>query len=258
MSVEMVAALIDIHFRYPGQRRPALQGITLDLPAGTITALLGPNGAGKTSLLHVILGLLRPQQGRVCVAGRPSGGYTRQEMGRLIGLVPQSEHIPFALSVRDYVLLGRAPYLHPLEQPGAADRQAAQEALAAVGAEHLAGRPINALSGGEQQLAMLARALVQQPRLLLLDEPTAHLDLGNRAHILALLRKLRGQGLTIAFSTHDPQAAADCADRVALLRAGRVLAVGAPGETLTEERLTATYGVPVEVIAAQGRRVILV
>ncbi len=257
MSAEMLVELADIHFRYPGQRREALQGVGLSLPTGTITALLGPNGAGKTSLLLVILGLLRPQRGQVHLAGRPGSSYTRPEMGRLIGLVPQSEHIPFAISVRDYVLLGRAPYLHPLELPGAADRQAAQEALAAVGAEHLAGRPINALSGGEQQLAMLSRALVQQPRLLLLDEPTAHLDLGNRAHILALMRGLRDRGLTIAFCTHDPQAAALCADRIVLLRGGRVLATGALQETLTGEVLTETYGVPVEVAEFQGHRIIV-
>lgn len=255
MNPNPLLALTDVHFRYPGH--DALQGVSIEIPAGTMTALLGPNGAGKTTLLHVILGLLRPQAGQVWLAGRPLVSYSRPEMGRLVGLVPQTEHIPFAFSVRDYVLLGRAPYLHPLEVPGAGDRAAALAALAAVGAEHLAGRPINALSGGEQQLAMLARVLVQRPRLLLLDEPTSHLDLGNRAHALALLRTLQAEGITVLFSTHDPQAAASASDRVVLMRGGAVLAAGAAAGVLTAENLTATYGVVVEVVETAGRKIIL-
>jgi iron complex transport system ATP-binding protein len=255
MNPRALLAISDLHFSHPGH--DVLQGVKIEILPGTITALLGPNGAGKTTLLHVVLGLLQPQAGQIWIAGRPLAEYSRAEMGRLVGLVPQTEHIPFAFTVHDYVLLGRAPYLHPLEVPRASDRVAAQAALTTVGAEHLADRPINALSGGEQQLAMLARVLVQRPQLLLLDEPTSHLDLGNRAHTLELLRALQNEGMTVVFSTHDPQAAASAADEVVLLRAGVVLATGPVSEVLTAERLTATYGVPVQVVELQGRKIIV-
>jgi iron complex transport system ATP-binding protein len=240
MSTTPLLALTDVHFRYAGH--DVLRGVSLSVSPGTITALLGSNGAGKTTLLHVVLGLRQPRAGQVWIAGR---------------LVPQTEYIPFAFTVHDYVLLGRAPYLHPLEVPRAGDRAAAQAALEAVGARYLADRPINALSGGEQQLAMLARVLVQRPRLLLLDEPTSHLDLCNRAHTLALLRALQSEGITVVFSTHDPQSAASAADRVVLMRDGAVLAAGPASEVLTAELLTATYGVPVEVVEVDGRRIIV-
>jgi iron complex transport system ATP-binding protein len=255
MSTTPLLALTDVHFRYAGH--DVLRGVSLSVSPGTITALLGSNGAGKTTLLHVVLGLRQPRAGQVWIAGRPLESYSRAEMGRLVGLVPQTEYIPFAFTVHDYVLLGRAPYLHPLEVPRAGDRAAAQAALEAVGARYLADRPINALSGGEQQLAMLARVLVQRPRLLLLDEPTSHLDLCNRAHTLALLRALQSEGITVVFSTHDPQSAASAADRVVLMRDGAVLAAGPASEVLTAELLTATYGVPVEVVEVDGRRIIV-
>jgi len=248
-------AISDLYFSHPGH--DVLRGVNIEISPGTITALLGPNGAGKTTLLHVVLGLLQPQAGQIRIAGRPLADYSRAEMGQLVGLVPQTEHIPFAFTVRDYVLLGRAPYLHPLEVPRDSDRFAAQAAMVAVGAEHLAGRPINALSGGEQQLAMLARVLVQRPQLLLLDEPMAHLDLGNRSHTLALLRTLQSEGITVIFSTHDPQAAANAADGVVLIRSGLVLATGPVTEVLTAEGLTATYGVPVKVVEVQGRKIVV-
>ncbi len=151
-------ALIDLHFGYDKKSSTVLQGLSLDIPPGSITAILGPNGAGKTTLLRIILGLLAPQAGNISIDGKPQKSYSRQQMSRLIGLVPQSEYIPFDFSVLEFVLLGRAPYLGPLEMPGEVDRHIALEALRAIGLEHLQDRPAPLLSGGERQLAMVARA----------------------------------------------------------------------------------------------------
>jgi iron complex transport system ATP-binding protein len=178
-------------------------------------------------------------------------------MSRLIGLVPQSEYIPFDFSVLEFVLLGRAPYLGPLEMPGEADRHIALEALCAIGLEHLSHRPAPALSGGERQLAMVARALAQKPRILLLDEPTSHLDLSNRDRILNVLRALAHDGVTIIFTTHDPNLVAAMADSVVLMRQGALLSAGPIATTLTAKHLSATYGLPVEVVSLHGRPFII-
>jgi iron complex transport system ATP-binding protein len=250
-------SLDDIWFSYNGPGRPVLAGFSLDIPSGATTAILGPNGSGKTTLLRLILGVLTPGRGTVRLAGVPVGSYPRSERSRLVGLVPQDEHIPFSLSAVEYVLLGRAPYLRPLQVPRAEDYEIAWAALATVGADHLADRSVNTLSGGEQQLAVIARALAQEPRVLLLDEPTAHLDLGNRGRLLGLLRDLVAEGINLVLTTHDPNLAAELADFVVLVRDGHVQDAGPVGEILVPEKLLVTYGVPVQVHQVDGRRIIL-
>jgi len=252
MNAPNILSLSDLRFGYDRKLPTVLQGLALDIPPGTITAILGPNGAGKTTLLHIILGLLAPQAGKILIDGKPHTSYSRRQMSRLIGLVPQSEYIPFEFSVLEFVLLGRAPYLGPLEMPSEGDRQVALEALRSIGLEHLWDRPTPSLSGGERQLAMVARALAQKTRLLLLDEPTSHLDLGNRDRTLNVLRALARDGMTIIFTTHDPNLATT-ADYVVLLRRGAILAAGAMATTLTTENLSATYCIPVQVIRWDGR-----
>ena len=253
MNAPNILSLSDLRFGYDKKLPTVLQGLSLDIPPGSITAILGPNGAGKTTLLRIILGLLAPQAGKISIDGKPQSSYSRQQMSRLIGLVPQSEYIPFDFSVLEFVLLGRAPYLSPLEMPGEADRQVALEALRSIGLEHLQDRPAPSLSGGERQLAMVARALAQKPRILLLDEPTSHLDLSNRDRILNVLRALANDGVTIVFTTHDPNLAAAMAEYVVLMRQGALLAAGALATTLTAEHLSATYGIPVQVIRWDGQ-----
>ena len=157
--------------------KEVLHTLSLDLREGCPTVILGPNGSGKTTLLHIALGWLKPSNGRVLLAGKPLRAYSRRELGQWMGLVPQSEHTPFEYSLLEYVLLGRAPYLHPLAMPEASDYARAQAALERVGMGELSGRSILRLSGGERQLVLVARALAQETRLLLLDEPTSHLDL---------------------------------------------------------------------------------
>jgi iron complex transport system ATP-binding protein len=252
-----IISALNVSFSYDGPGWPVLRDLSLEVPAGTVTAILGPNGSGKTTLLRLLLGVLRPASGTIRLAGRPQEDYSRRERSRFIGLVPQDEHIPFDFSVLEYVLLGRAPYLSPLQMPGAADRQVALEALHLVGMKGMENRLLPNLSGGERQLVTLARALAQQPHVLLMDEPTAHLDLSNQDRLLAIMDDLAARGVTLVLTTHDPNLAASVAGFAVLMRTGKVLAAGPPESTLTPETLSATYDVPVQVYRIDGRRVIL-
>jgi iron complex transport system ATP-binding protein len=253
MSATSILSLVDLRFGYNKTHPSVLHSLSLDIPPGSVTAILGPNGTGKTTLLHVILGLLAPQAGTISIDGNRQSSYTRRQMSRLIGLVPQSEYIPFEFSVLEFVLMGRAPYLGPFDMPSERDRQVALNALQIIGLDHLADRPTPSLSGGERQLAMVARALAQKPRVLLLDEPTSHLDLSNRDRILNVLKRLVKDGVTVIFTTHDPNLAAAMADHIVMMRKGAILAAGPTATTLTSENLGKTYGIPVQVVQFEGR-----
>jgi iron complex transport system ATP-binding protein len=245
-----------ITFTYSSAVQAALKEISFDIYPGSVTAILGPNGAGKTTLLHLLLGLHRPASGTILLNHKPIHQYSRHDLSQQIGLVPQSEYVPFAYSVLEFVVLGRAPYLGPLELPGEADIRIARGAMEEVGISHLEEHAIPELSGGELQLVLLARALCQQPRILLLDEPTSHLDLANRNITLNILDRLRASGTTIIFSTHDPEAAALIADHLVLMRTGEVLDSGSLEQVFTSEMLSRVYGTPVEVIRVDGMRVV--
>lgn len=256
-------SLQNLAFRYAPDAPDVVQGITLDLPSGAVTAILGPNGSGKTTLLHLILGLLTPQRGRISLNGvRVDTGthmtYSHRRASHILGLVPQEEPPAFNLNVLETVLLGRAPYLNLLQRPSEHDYATAFRALETVGMAALWDRPVPALSGGERQLVILARALTQEPDILLLDEPTSHLDVSNARRILALMRDLRAQGQTVIFTTHDPNAAAAAADYVVLMREGHVLRAGAITETLTGDTLSATYDVPIDVLRDRQERLLVV
>lgn len=257
MSGKSALTIKNLSFSYASPARMVLHDIWLEIPSRAITALLGPNGSGKSTLIYLMLGLLAPQSGEILLGDRLHSCHTRQELSRLLGLVPQEEHVTFELSVLEYVLLGRAPYLNLLELPGESDRRIALQAVSTVGLTGLQDRPVSSLSGGERQLAVLARALAQEPEILLLDEPTSHLDLGNTRRILHLLRLLREGGKTILLTTHDPNLAAAVADNVILLREGRVLAAGPICSCLTAENLTVTYDVEVEVIPWRSHSLVI-
>lgn len=258
MSVS-VGALLSFHEVSFGYLRgqEALSRLSLEVPAGSVMAILGPNGAGKTTLLHTALGRLQPRTGQVLLEGQPLSAFSRRTIGQNLGLVPQSERIPFDYSLWDYALFGRTPYLHPLEMPSENDRRIAWQALQQVGLEEIARRSINSLSGGERQLAMLARALAQQPRLLLLDEPTSHLDLSNKSRLVTLMRRLVTEGATILLSTHEPEVAAMIATHLVLMRKGQLLQSGLLADILTAENLSACYGVPVEVLSVDSRKLVV-
>jgi iron complex transport system ATP-binding protein len=257
MIEQTILSVSRLAFSYNGSKRQVFRNLSLDVPAGAVTAILGPNGSGKTTLLRLLLGVLKPQGGVIQLAGRPQAGYSRRERGQLVGLVPQDEHIPFDFSVLEYVVLGRAPYLGPLQMPGEADRQIALTALKTVGLEGMEDRALPNLSGGERQLATVARALAQQPQVLLLDEPAAHLDLSNRNRLLAIMFELAAQGTSLVLTTHDPNLAASVAAFAILMRDGQVLATGPAEAVLTAENLSATYEAPVQVFQVDGRRIIL-
>jgi iron complex transport system ATP-binding protein len=251
-----ILALDSICFRYTPNQHAAVDAVSFGIQAGTVTAILGPNGAGKTTLLNLMLGLRKPDSGIINLEDLPLTQYSRKELSQWMGLVPQSEHIPFEYSVLEFVLLGRAPYLGPLDLPGSDDVVIARESLSQVGILHLQNRSIPALSGGELQLVLIARALTQQPKILLLDEPTSHLDLANRNTTLQILNRLRLKGTTIIFTTHDPESAALIADYLVLMRSGQVIFNGEIDETFTSEKLSQTYGTPVKVLQLDGIRIV--
>ena len=247
----------DVHFRYHQDGKEVMVDVSLVIEQGSVAAILGPNGAGKTTLLKLALGRLQPQMGNIILSDRPLKHYSRRELGRWVGLVPQKEHLPYEYSLLEYVVLGRAPYIKPLEMPGKEDCEAAMESLEMVGLAKYKSRSVTRLSGGEQQMVLIARALAQKPKLLLLDEPTAHLDLYNKYKLLELLRKLIEQGVTILFTTHEPEMASILATDLILINRGRILYSGKLEDILTNERLSETYQIPVRVVKVDGRKVVI-
>jgi iron complex transport system ATP-binding protein len=257
MSGAPAISVRGVSFAYSEAGPDVLRDVSLDIGGGTLCALLGPNGSGKTTLLNLILGWHKPWAGRVEIGGRPSGGLTRREMSRAVGFVAQEEPLGFELSVLEYVLLGRAPYLGFLEMPGPEDRAAAESALDTAGVRKFRGRTLPTLSSGEKQLASLARVLAQDPGVFLLDEPMSHLDLANTQRICWTLETLRDRGKTVVFTTHDPNVASASADVVVLLLKGRIVAAGSVRETLTADNIRAVYGVEAEILEGNGRPVVL-
>jgi iron complex transport system ATP-binding protein len=242
-----------VWFSYNGRATPVLSDVSLTFRSGAVIALLGPNGSGKTTLLNLLLGWLIPGKGEIRISGRVVGPLSGRERSRLIGHVAPDEPAVLELDVREYVFLGRTPYLGLSGRPMPEDLRAVESSLDMVDLLPKAGRPVRTLSTGERQLAAVARALAQDPDLFLLDEPTSHLDLANTRRVLALLDRLRSGGKTIVLTTHDPNTASVLADEIVILRAGRVLASGTPAAAMTEEILGAAYGVEVDVRLIDGR-----
>jgi iron complex transport system ATP-binding protein len=231
------------------------EAVSFTLGRGETLALLGGNGAGKTTLLRTLLGLLPPLAGRVEIDGACLSTLSPAERAMRIAYVPQAQLPAYGFSVFDAVLMGRASHLSAFARPGQADRHIALQSLATLGIGSLARRPVTELSGGERQLVLIARALAQQAGIVLLDEPTASLDFGNRVRVLRELDRLRGQGLTIVFSTHEPDHALMHADRALLLEGGRPLAFDTVANALTVENIERLYHTPVRMVDAGGRRV---
>ena len=230
------------------------QGLAVALAEGRVLALLGPNGGGKTTLLKTLLGLIAPLGGEISLADRPLSAISIRDRARWIAYVPQVHSGVFAFSVEDVVLMGRSAHRSLFAPPGAQDRQIAGDALARMGISHLATRPYTQISGGERQLALIARALAQEPRIVVLDEPTASLDFGNQGQVMREIRALAQSGLAIVFSTHDPNHALRYADDALLIRDGRALASGPVQDVLTKPVLERLYGSSVlEIVAPQQR-----
>ncbi|HKI63170.1 MAG TPA: ABC transporter ATP-binding protein [Burkholderiales bacterium] len=235
-------------FGFPG--RIVGKGVGFSLAAGEVMCVLGPNGGGKTTLFRTLLGLLPPHGGAVRLQGTPLETLTRAEVARRVGYVPQAHAGTFAFTVREMVLMGRTAHLGAFAAPGARDREVAEHAIDSLGIAHLAHQRFTEISGGERQLALVARALAQEPLLMVMDEPTASLDFGNRLRVLERIGELAGRGIAVLFSTHDPDHAFLCAQRALLLADGRALEVGAPREVIRPDTLRRMYGVAVRVIDA--------
>ena len=242
-----------LQFAYDGKTRGtglslAVRDVSVEVEPGSITGLLGPNGCGKTSLLKLLSGIVTPQQGRVTLDGTPLRGLPRREVARRIAVVPQETHPAFDYSALEMVLMGRHPHLGTFQLEGPNDVAVAREALVATGTAHLADRAYMTLSGGEKQRVVIASALAQQPRILLLDEPTASLDIGFQLEIQALLVALnRDRGVTMVLATHDLNLAAAICHRLVLMRGGGVIAQGATADVLTAANIRQLYGVDAEV-----------
>jgi iron complex transport system ATP-binding protein len=226
----------------------ALDAVDLEVAPGEFVALVGPNGAGKSTLLRVAAGLLRPSSGRVLLDGADLRTLDRRLLARRIGGVAAQEDAVFPFTVRETVALGRHPWRGRFAPLSDEDRRAVEAALEATRLEALASRPLPSLSTGERQRAALARMLAQDPGVLLLDEPTAHLDLGHRLRILAVLRAQAARGKAVLAALHDLSTAAMGADRLVCLVAGRVVASGAPADVLTPARIREAFGAEVSVI----------
>jgi iron complex transport system ATP-binding protein len=245
----------DLSFGYAGSTAErgdghafALRGVTIDVPRGSLTGLLGPNGCGKTTLLKLLAGVIGPHAGRITLDGTPLGSIPRRRLAQRIAVVPQETHPAFDYTAMEMVLMGRHPHLGVFAVEGPADLGIAREALAATGTHHLADRGYMTLSGGEKQRVVIAAALAQSGDLLLLDEPTASLDLGYQLDIAALLARLnRERGVTLVLATHDLNLAASLCSELVLLRSGRVLAQGTTADVLTAENVRRLYQVEADV-----------
>jgi iron complex transport system ATP-binding protein len=243
----MIIEARDVTARYHGAARPALAGVSCAVHEGRLVAAVGPNGSGKTTLVRVLSGLLPLERGSVRVAGRDVGVWSRHELARVVGVLPQREDILFPLRVDETVMLGRYAHLGPLAASGDADRNAVRAALERCDVTALAPRSVDSLSGGEWQRVRLARALAQEPRALILDEPTASLDVRHEMELLELFRTLVDQGMAALVITHHLNLAARFADHILLLREGVLVAEGPPAMVLSREVVGQVFDWPVAV-----------
>ena len=237
----------NIRFRYPSGDKDVLTGVSFDVEEGEVLSILGPNGAGKSTLLDCMAALRTHTSGAIKLLGQDIKEMKPREVARIAGYVPQL-HVPaFTYTVLDFVLMGRAPNIGVFQKPGDDDLAAAYSALEEVGIKHIAARPYTDISGGERQQATIARAVCQQPKVILFDEPTAHLDYGNQHRVLQLIRKLSGRGYAIVITTHNPDHALLLNGTSAILDRDGKLVCGANDEIMTEQHLRDLYGLDLSI-----------
>ena len=241
MSVEIE----DLHFSYSSHE--VLKGFSLSASRGEIMYVLGPNGAGKTTLFRCLMGHIKPSSGKVLINGKPTDNYSSQELAREVAYIPQSCVPSFNYSVRQIAAMGRTSHLSLFASPSEKDYRITDAALEKLGIRQLADCGISEISGGERQLALIARALSQEAKILIMDEPTSNLDYGNQLRVQSLMRTLAHEGMLVLMSSHNPQFALHFADRVAAISGGKSIACGKPEEVINSSLLSELYGVSVKV-----------
>ncbi|MDR3216874.1 MAG: ABC transporter ATP-binding protein [Clostridiaceae bacterium] len=227
---------------------PIFENVSFSVDKGEILTLLGVNGAGKSTLLNCIATLLTPKSGEIFLCGKSTKNMSVKEVARVIGYVPQVHNFAYAYTVREFVVMGRTPYIGAFATPRKEDYTKAEAAISMIGIEGLMSKAVTELSGGEKQQVSIARAIAQESTVIMLDEPTAHLDYGNQARTIRLVKKLSEDGYTIILTTHIPDHPIMLGGRVAVLEKGGTLTVGEPETLLTEERLSSLYGMPIRLI----------
>ena len=235
----------DVEFSYGKQE--VLKGISFCMEKGEFVCVLGANGCGKTTLLKSILAFLTPQHAQVLLYGKDIHQMDERERARKIAYIPQYHTPPFPFTVRDVVLMGRTPHLSRICRPTEKDCRIADESMERLGIAHYANKSYTALSGGQRQMVVIARALAQQPDLLIMDEPTASLDFGNQYLVLAQVKKLAREGMGVLMVTHNPDHAFYCADRIIAMEDGKILSMGDAGKVINEAVMKAVYHMPVKV-----------
>lgn len=228
------------------QEQTVLNELNMDVPRGAFTAIVGPNGCGKSTFVKQLIKSLKPQSGEIHLLGKPLASYSHKALGKLIAYVPQATQIGFDFTVEEVVMMGRYPHLKRFQSEQPKDREIAVEAMKATGVWTLKDKPANALSGGEQQRVIVARALAQEPQILILDEPISHLDLPHQVELMALIRKMaQEKGITVLAIIHDLNLALDYSDYVIMMQKGQVLYSGVPAEIISEHTIRAIYGLEV-------------
>lgn len=242
----MILKAENIVFSY--KKEETLKGVTFSAEEGDFLCVLGRNGCGKTTLFKCLLGLLEPQSGDILIAGKSIRDYSIKELAREVAYIPQAHAPSFNYSVLDVVSMGRNAYVEPFRSPKREDLDYAYAALCRLNIEHLAEKGYSEISGGERQLVLVARALTQNSRLLLMDEPTSNLDYGNQMLVLREVQKLSAEGYTVLMSTHNPDHAFMFASRAVIIDQGRVLTEGAPAEVMNDELLRQIYHVDLDLV----------
>ncbi len=245
----------DLWFSYGD--KPVLQGINLMLN-DSVGCLLGPNGVGKTTLIKCIVGILKPQKGEILLDNINLLSLGYRDRAKLVSYVPQEFHINFPYTVHEVVLMGRNPYINPVKGPTGEDEERVDEVLELLGIKNMENRQFTSLSGGEKRLVLIARALAQDSKLVVLDEPTSFLDFKNRISILSIIRDVaRKTGRLTLLTLHDPNLACLFCDKVYLLKAGRIIGSGVPDKIINEDNIEKIYGLEVKVIEIDNVRVIM-
>lgn len=242
------------HLDFYFGKRQILKDVSFSAENGEFLSILGPNGVGKSTLFRCILQLLKPKAGTITVDGQDVAQLSPQALARRIAYIPQYHNPTFQYSVLDMVLMGTASQLGALATPGKAQRETAQRALERLNISHLAEHPYPLCSGGEKQLCLVARAIAQQARLLIMDEPASSLDFGNRIRVMQTVRSLVQDGYAVVQTTHDPEQAFLYSDKILALHDGQVLAWGTPQEVLQSDIISTLYGIPVDVHSLEGDR----